>query len=273
MDQLSKIKDSVLGYFSPKRNDPDSVPEPKRRRTFGPRTPSKNATEEHAYGPMSEPRGKEAQAARNNLKHFSRQVTKNPLKRSREDEERIGNAQGDGENMEVTWNDHEEDTGSLNPEDSTSQLGRKVSSEPKIDNEEDEVEDEDQDEDDEQDEDEDEDQGEDEDEEEEEEEVEVALDDETLARERVQEYLARQAELALKKEAIQEVKQQGGWHKDEVFLFERLSLRSYEALFPQEWHIDFGTLPAELFHKDKDQALINFNHAPSYHGKLLCIAI
>jgi hypothetical protein len=93
--------------------------------------------------------------------------------------------------------------------------------------------------------------------------------EEALARQKVQEYLARQAELALKKEAIAEVKLQGDWHPDEVFLFERLSLRSFEPIIPKKWKIDFKTLPDEIFHTDKDQVLINYNCSPSYHGKLL----
>lgn len=259
MDQLSKLKQSVFGYFSPNRTDPDSVPDTKRRRTFGPGTPSKNLAGEHAYAPMSEPRGQKAQAAlysRTNLKHFSRSDKKNPLKRSREQEKEIRDEQldGKGKDMEMTWNDHEEDTGSLTPEDSSSQLAPY-----KEDWDEDEV----------QGEDEEQDEGEDESEYAEEDEVQPPPDEEALAREKVEEYLARQAELVLRKEAIKEVKQKGNWHKDEVFLFERLSLRSYEELFPEKWQIDFKTLPAELFNNNKDQVLINYNYSPSFHGKLL----
>jgi hypothetical protein len=238
MDQLSRLKESVFGYFSPKRTE-SSLPDSKRRRTVGPGTPSKDLGGEHAYEPISEPRGEKSQVAlyqRLSAKYFSRSEMKNPLKRSREDDE-----EGE-EDVELNLDDPEEDASSLGPEDSPSQIT------PNYDDE-----------------DEEEDEGE---EEYEDDEIEDPVDEEASAREKVQEYLARQAELALKKEVIAEVKLQGNWHPDEVFLFERLSLRSFEELIPEEWKIDFRTLPEDLFNKDKEKVLINYNCSPSYHGKL-----
>lgn len=260
MDQLSRLKESVFGYFSPKRTE-SSLPDPKRRRTVGPETPSKDLAGEHTYEPMSEPRGERAQAAlyqKIGLK-FSRSEKNNPLKRGREDEAEDEDEQlGVGEEaMELNSDEPEEDASSLGPEDSPSQIT------PNYDNDE---------EDDENGSDEDGDEGEEEDEYEEDE-IELPQDEEASAREKVQEYLARQAELALKKEAIAEVKQQGNWHKDEVFLFERLSLRSFEELLPQEWQIDFRTLPEDLFNENKDKVLINYNCSPSFHGKLSTTAM
>lgn len=255
MNQLFKLKDSVFGYLSPKRSAESPRPDPKRRRTVGPSTPSKV---EHAYQPISEPQGEKAQTAtyqRIPTKYFSRSDT-NPRKRGRGDDEDDGDLPGGeqflqgNEDEDMNLGDEEGVASSLGPEDSPSQIS------PNEDNEEDEERSE-----------EDGEEGEIE-QDYDEGEVELPHDEEASAREKVQEYLARQAELALKKEAIEEVKLQGNWHPDEVFLFERLSLRSYEALIPHEWQIDFKTLPEELFHGNKDKALINYNCSPSFHGKL-----
>ncbi|KIN00280.1 hypothetical protein OIDMADRAFT_82128, partial [Oidiodendron maius Zn] len=91
-------------------------------------------------------------------------------------------------------------------------------------------------------------------------------DEEITAEEKVKEYLDRQAELALRKEAIDEVKAQGTWHPDEVFLFERLSMRSFEELLPASWQIDFPTLPETLFTTSPEKTFINYNCGSSSRG-------
>jgi hypothetical protein len=83
---------------------------------------------------------------------------------------------------------------------------------------------------------------------------------------KVAEYLARQAELALRKEAIAEVKAKGDWHPGEIFLFERLSMRSFEELFPAEWKVDFPTLSGDLFTTIRDNTFINYNCGSSASG-------
>jgi hypothetical protein len=90
---------------------------------------------------------------------------------------------------------------------------------------------------------------------------------EISAEAKVEEYLARQAELALRKEEIEKAKAAGDWHADELFLFERLSLRSFEELIPQDWKIDFPTLPEILFTKEMAHTFVNYNCSSSYRGK------
>jgi hypothetical protein len=92
-------------------------------------------------------------------------------------------------------------------------------------------------------------------------EIEVSPED------KVEEYLARQAELALKKDAIEKAKAEGGWHPEELYLFERLSMRSFEELLPTSWQIDFPTLPEDLFTDFQDKTFINFNYGSSYRGE------
>jgi hypothetical protein len=93
-------------------------------------------------------------------------------------------------------------------------------------------------------------------------------DDAISSVEKVKEYLDRQAELALRKGAIDEVKAQGTWHPDEVFLFERLSMRSFEELLPASWQIDFPTLPEALFTTNPTKTFINFNYGSSSRGMI-----
>ncbi|KAG0652580.1 hypothetical protein D0Z07_0440 [Hyphodiscus hymeniophilus] len=230
------------------------MPDPKRRRTIGPGTPSKALNGDHAYQPFSEPRSEKAQVAlysRLSTKYLSSSLSKNPLKRSREDDDEGEQLGGEEAGMAINSDSMGEDSGSLDPEDSPSQITPRYNDDEEEDGEDSGDED-----------------GEASEDEEvfDDEEVDEPVDEDATAREKVEEYLARQAELALKKDAIAEVKQQGTWHPDEVYLFERLSLRSYEALIPQEWQIDFGTLPGDLFDQDKDKVLINHNCCPSSHG-------
>lgn len=254
MEQLARLKESVFGYFSPRRTE-STIPDPKRRRTIGPGTPSKDLVGEHAYEPIFEPRGEKAQVAlyhRLGTKYVSSSISKNPLKRSRDDEDEDGQLDGGEEDLKMNLDNPEEDGDSITPEDSPSQITPKYDEEDGDEDEGDGSEDDGE-------------EGEEKDYEEDE--VEHPVDEEAAAREKVEEYLARQAELALKKEAIAQVKQQGDWHPDEVYLFERLSLRSFEALIPRDWQLDFGTLPADLF-DDNDKVLINYNCSPVFHGKL-----
>ncbi|TAQ91675.1 hypothetical protein B7494_g65 [Chlorociboria aeruginascens] len=97
--------------------------------------------------------------------------------------------------------------------------------------------------------------------------VEDEVDDEPSSEEKVEEYLARQAELELKRDEVEQAKARGDWHPDEVFLIERLALRGFEALLPAGWQIDFDTLPKVLF-ETTDNAFINYNCASSYRGTL-----
>lgn len=93
------------------------------------------------------------------------------------------------------------------------------------------------------------------------------IDQEASAEAKVQEYLARQAELALRREEVEKARAAGDWHPDEIFLFERLSLRSFEELIPAEWQVDFPTLPEILFTNDLENAFVKNNYRPNGSGK------
>ncbi|KAE8447722.1 hypothetical protein EG329_010529 [Mollisiaceae sp. DMI_Dod_QoI] len=76
---------------------------------------------------------------------------------------------------------------------------------------------------------------------------------------KVKEYLARQAELALRREDVEKVKAAGDWHPDAIFLFERLSFRSFEEVLPDVYKIDFSTLPEDIFAPSSQDTFVNYN--------------
>ncbi|PBP23533.1 hypothetical protein BUE80_DR005504 [Diplocarpon rosae] len=255
MDALVRLKDTFVQFLSPVA---------KRRRTVGPGTLS--TSEDHEYFvPNSEPRGSKAQAAaldHINQKYLSTPQPKNPRKRARVEEEdeivisprdsisqkslRFDESDGISVCSPLVSEDSglTEEEGELVGEDS-GLLGEDGEDDVDLLQEEGDVEmvdDED-----------------DYSDDEEADEAEVAAREALEADQKVEEYLARQAELASKRDDIEKVKATGDWHPDAVFLYERLVLRSFEPLIPADWHYDFPTLPGILFTRDDELTLINSN--------------
>jgi hypothetical protein len=227
MDQLYRLKDTFIEYLSPKR-----------RRTVGPTIGTPEGQEQHSYQPASEPQGQKAQDALRGrvdpvwLSPSDARFAPESRKRPREDDE-------------FESHTHSE----ISPDESASQITASeeggVASAVDLETEDEEEES---------------------DELEEELEQDLEEEPEVSSEDKVAEYLARQAELALRKEAIAQVKAQGDWHPDEVFLFERLSMRSFEEVFPANWKLDFPTLSGELFTKVQENTFINFNCDSSAAG-------
>ena len=243
MNQLSRFKDTVLQYISP---------DAKRRRTIGPDGASNDAPEHSYLTPVSEPHN--MKAGTGTIRHAgflntSPSNTKQPRKRGHDDI------------------DDEEEASTVSPMDSISQ-GPSVEEENEGCTEDEQVESEGEGESDEEAEERDEGSTDDEeelsdggelgDDLEEEEEIDIEEREKALADAKVQEYLARQAELALRKEEIEQAKATGTWHPDELFLFERLALRSFEEILPAQWKIDLQTLPEDVFSKNEG-TFINSN--------------
>lgn len=208
---------------------------PKRRRTLGP-SPTTPAHREHSYLPASEPQGRKAQAAIRGRLHkvlpppSDTRFTTGSRKRARESE------------CDIFIN---ESLGSeISPDESASQItaAETFVTYPPTEEEEDTEE-----------------LGE-------EIEEDVVEESEVSPEDKVAEYLARQAELELRKDAIAQVKATGDWHAGEIYLFERLSLRSFEAVFPQEWKNEFPTLPEDIFGKAKKPTLFTYNYSNSQTG-------
>lgn len=267
MDSLYRLKDTLVGFISPGA---------KRRRTLGPSTPS--GLTEHQYLPHSEPRGAKAQAAAS--LHLVQQNPSTPAPRSfrkraraeyeddDEDEEiaispsdsisqkssqvgddcfsDVGSAPttpvaSDGSELV----EHESDSGLLEGSEDEEEQVTSDEDEEMLDTEEifsDE---------------------------EEEEDVDIGAKEAAEAERRVQEYLARQAELALRKEDVAKVRATGSWDEESLFLYEKLALRSFEPLLHSDWRIDLPTLPEHLFTPDEELAFVNSKCTSSLSGKSL----
>lgn len=207
----------------------------KRRRTVGPTTPSRDVKEHLYLTPASEIQDKKAQATvfgPLNQKYLSPSDTKNPRKRAREDD--------DDEDTQFRYS-------GVSPDDSISRISpvesetgaSQVTTATEGDIGE-ELEDE----------------------------VVEEVEDEVSPEVKVQEYLARQEELAKRKGDIESFKAAGGYHADELFLLERITLRSFEGLLPVTWQIDFPTLPEVMFTEEPEKMFIDFNCTSSFRGEL-----
>jgi hypothetical protein len=204
----------------------------KRRRTIGPSTATPAKENEHAFlAPASEPRGNQERATlfgRIRDQYHTSPDIDNPRKRGRDE--------------------FEYDASGVSPNDSVSQINSSEAGFEIGEEDEEEITEILQDDGD---------------------EVEIKEEDsDAAAQAKVQEYLERQAELEMRRKDIAEVKKQGDWHQDELFLYERLTMRSYEPLIPEYWKIDFPTLPEGLFIDDPDKTLINYNFSSSGRGNL-----
>lgn len=234
MNQLLRIKDSFIDYLSPGK---------RRRTTLGSSTP--DAKQPTFLVPYSDPQDKKAEAAAlSRLDNNYIPYPKNPRKRARED---------DRDSMIFSAIDPD-DSVSQTPTDEYSQSsnvtrtsGEKESDE--IDEERPETAE----------------RGENEDEGEREDDAsdvemafEVEEDEQISAEVKVAEYLARQAELELRLKDVEAFKLSGK-HKDEIYLFERMSMRGFEELLPVAWQIDFPTLPIDIFTNNPDKTLVNSN--------------
>ncbi|CAL3962835.1 unnamed protein product [Diplocarpon coronariae] len=257
MDTLFRLKDTFVQFLSPAA---------KRRRTIGPGTSS--GSKDHEYlVPNSEPRGSKAQAAaldHINQKYLSTPQPRNPRKRARvEEEDEIVISPSDSVSQKSIQLDESEHSSLSSPlasgesglaEEESEFIGeyRGLIGEDvedidlaQEDGDVEMVEDEN-----------------DYTDEEEPDEFELAAREACAADQKVEEYLARQAELASKRENIEKVKATGEWHPDAVFLYERLVLRSFEPLIPADWNYDFPTLPGILFTRDDELTFINSNCLP-----------
>lgn len=247
MDQLAKIRDSILVYLSPAK---------RRRHTLNPSTPSGRATPlissfNHA---TSDPRNKKTKAVihgRINKKYLSPSDTK-LLRQPRHVriagiDERAGEEKSDATDAESS--------SEISPNDSSSQQhvqddakneepvdkGRNKQKGDRID------------------------------EEEERDYEELNLDKraeaELSAQEKVRFFLERQSEIAQRKEELDRLKKEA-WHNEEAALYHRLTMRGYEPLLPSNWAYDFRTTPSQIFTTDDSQTFINSASGNDFRGTL-----
>jgi len=263
-----------VGLFSPN----------KRRRTAGPGTPTQQSSSEHAHRPVSEPQDRKARAAlqarvgQKDILYADTRFGPGSRKRERDKEDSfdvrdernylIVNSdkfivgakeleQDDEESSQIEDKgeiEYDESSDKVSPEDSASQITPVEDSEDELEGEENLVEF---------------DNGADDGNEEvENDSLEGVLwqaDEETTAQRKVQEYLARQAELMSRQEEFKKHIAGGQWHPDELYLFDRLSMRSFEPIFPMIWQLDLPTLNPALFSNGK--TFFNTNHAGRDYGE------
>jgi hypothetical protein len=75
----------------------------------------------------------------------------------------------------------------------------------------------------------------------------------------------KQYELRLQyqKEAIGE-----DWLKEEIELYEKLSMRGFQPLMPRHWGMDFRTIPESLFSPDDEECVIKSISGRDFRGEL-----
>jgi hypothetical protein len=94
-------------------------------------------------------------------------------------------------------------------------------------------------------------------------------EDEQTAEEKVLDYIDRQEVFAQRRVAVEDARDGPDFEDEEVDLFDRLAMRSFEPLIPAQWHRDFPTLPPVLFAQDRDEEFINSSNPFSIRGKFL----
>lgn len=235
MEQLFKLKDSVMEYLSPV----------KRRHTVQIASPSPNPSPmQRPVQPMTEPRtlkGKAVIAGRVSKKYLFHSDTKRSTRKSRsitnsDDEFAEDLKDNQASATKVSHTD-------ITPDDSSSQINapddENSSTSVSVEGEENSVEDQ-----------------------------EITSEDESEldAEAKVHEYLDRQTEIARHREALERIND-GEWHEDEAALFMKLTMRGFEPLIPTHWSFDFRTCPQIVFSSNVEKTLINAKSGNEFRGK------
>jgi len=58
-----------------------------------------------------------------------------------------------------------------------------------------------------------------------------------------------------------------GWSEDAVFLFQKLGLRGFEPLLPDDWVDDFPSLPVDLFTHNENKAFVKAESGREFRGE------
>jgi hypothetical protein len=234
METIFRLKDSFFEYLSPVA---------KRRRTTGPSTPSHEDQEPKFATPSTEPQGRKGKVIAigkfskvHHEVHYTNGI--NSRKRRREDDD--GNPKIERESAI-----------SIRPDESASNISPYTSEESFVEGEDDESSP-----------------------------IDVkgskmedvpevdegdlydgmtaAEREEAEAAAKVEDYLARQAELAARMADIEKARVEKNWHPDAFFLFERFCMRAFEPVIPKEYAPDFRTLPDDLF-TEPENAFVNYH--------------
>jgi hypothetical protein len=240
MDQLLKLKESIFGYLSPA----------KRRRTALPTTPEdKLRSIQRPVNPVTEPKDSKHRAVisgRVSKKYLSPSDTKR-ARVLKSKNANIADLLDKGEEKSEDVYEEAEDTrmtgSDIVPEDSSSQLDNPNDEfESSLSTEDNESVEKDS---------------------EEHFEEKSELDAET----KVHRFLNQQAELTRIRASLEDIKGKG-WHKDEIALFEKLSMRGLETLLPSNWFHEFPTFPSDLFSRKFEETFVNARSGEEFRGML-----
>lgn len=242
MEQLSKLKDGILGFLTP---------QVKRRRTMAfnasPTTTDHCKSGARSYtADLSEPRDHKAKSVltgRVSKKYLSPgDTSKRNLKRARQARSVKVQSNSDDDDSEADAESrvdgkHQESTRATEPlADYGSSTNVSISDEAELDTEEEEIEDE---------------------------------DAERLAAEqKVEAFFSYQDAMEKNKVMFQEIREEK-WHADEIRLFEKLAMRGLEPLMSTSWYHDFRTCPQILFTEKEDETFINSISGNEFRGEML----
>ncbi|KAF2688170.1 hypothetical protein K458DRAFT_295431 [Lentithecium fluviatile CBS 122367] len=86
------------------------------------------------------------------------------------------------------------------------------------------------------------------------------------------EFMEQQKSIDREKERVrQEIQgrelREAGWPEDAVFLFQKLGLRGFEPLLPDDWVNDFPSLPVDLFTHNENKAFIKAKAGGDYRAQ------
>ena len=101
------------------------------------------------------------------------------------------------------------------------------------------------------------------------------VDFRAAAQAKVSAYLAQHHPLTEQKTSIARLQTEGDWHAEAMYVYERIQMRGYEPIIPLEWQMDFPNLPRDLFTSAEDNyssCISDYNlwagQSSRGHGKL-----
>lgn len=236
MDQLLKLKDSLVSFLSPSAN--------RRRSVMAVSTPDGRLTSlQRPLHHTSEPRIKKEKAVtggRVSKKYLSPSDTQRFLRRSFRKSKRHKDSDDEykGEVDDELQSSTHPTKSELSPDDSASQITprseRATSPIILAESEED---------------------------------LDLDSDEESQleAEAKVYQFLDRQTELSRIQGTLNRIRAEE-WHEDEVALFQKLNMRGFEPLLPSTWSFDFRTCPEIIFSSDDEETFINSASGNDFRG-------
>ena len=87
-----------------------------------------------------------------------------------------------------------------------------------------------------------------------------------LTEEKKEHFFDIDAERAIREDITQNITRRGSWTPDELFLFHKLNMRGFEAILPENWRLDFPTMPTRLFGTADQDVFISSLSGKDFRG-------